>query len=284
MASSEVDTQDLSRREREAMDIVYRLGRATALEIRAQMAQPPTDAAVRTTLRILVRKGRLKQEYDGPRFVYFPTLAREAARRSAFRHLLDRKCRVVFTCLWTGGSGLVDETIETVANEARAHGQSVVYGRDYVDLGYKAGYEAVMVLMGKGIVNAFPQDQRANQTASLPLMREVRDYSSFALLVNISAGYPGTKEWVQQVNSRFHLPMVSGCTAVSAPEYFPYLQSGQLRGLLGGMAGAAEYEKLQGEKGQATRGMDAQSLAHVFVALCIVMGNLVQWSKTRRGA
>ena len=85
MASSEVDTQDLSRREREAMDIVYRLGRATALEIRAQMAQPPTDAAVRTTLRILVRKGRLKQEYDGPRFVYFPTLAREAARRSAFR-------------------------------------------------------------------------------------------------------------------------------------------------------------------------------------------------------
>ena len=89
MASSEVDTQDLSRREREAMDIVYRLGRATALEIRAQMAQPPTDAAVRTTLRILVRKGRLKQEYDGPRFVYFPTLAREAARRSAFRHLLD---------------------------------------------------------------------------------------------------------------------------------------------------------------------------------------------------
>jgi len=89
MASSEADTQDLSRREREAMDIVYRLGRATALEIRAQMAQPPTDAAVRTTLRILVRKGRLKHEYDGPRFVYFPTLAREAARRSAFRHLLD---------------------------------------------------------------------------------------------------------------------------------------------------------------------------------------------------
>jgi hypothetical protein len=157
----------------------------------------------------------------------------------------------------------------------------IVYGRDYVDLGYKAGYEAVMVLMGKGIANAFPQDQRANRTSSLPLMREVRDYSSFVLLVNISAGYPGTKEWVQQVNSRFHLPMISACTAVSAPEYDPYLQSGQLKGLLGGMAGAAEYEKLRGEKGSATRGMDAQSLAHVFVALCIVMGNVVQWTKRR---
>ena len=81
--------EGLSRREREVMDIVYRLGRATAAEIRAQMAQPPTDPAVRATLRILVRKGRLRHEYDGPRYVYLPTLAPEAARRSAFRHLLD---------------------------------------------------------------------------------------------------------------------------------------------------------------------------------------------------
>ena len=79
----------LSRREREVMDIVYRLGRATAADVREQMAQPPTDPAVRTTLRILVDKGRLKHEYDGPRYVYFPTVERDAARRTAFRHLLD---------------------------------------------------------------------------------------------------------------------------------------------------------------------------------------------------
>src|SRR5262245_24208960 len=79
----------LSRREREVMDIVYRLGRATAAEIRGQMAKPPTDPAVRTTLRILVRKGRLKHEYGRPRVAFSPTLAPDAARRSAFRHLLD---------------------------------------------------------------------------------------------------------------------------------------------------------------------------------------------------
>lgn len=202
--------------------------------------------------------------------------------KTALRQLFDKNCRIVVTCLWTGGSGLVDQTLESVVAEYRAKGRELVYGRDYVDLGYKAGNEAVMVLMGKGIVNAFPQDQRANATASLPIMRGVRDYSSFALLVNISAGYPGTKEWVQQVNSRFHLPMVSGCTAVSTPEFYPYLQSGQLRGLMGGMAGAAEYERIRGETGSATKGMDAQSLAHVFIALCIVAGNLVHWSK--RGA
>src|SRR5437867_6113555 len=99
-------------------------------------------------------------------------------------------------------------------------------------------------------------------------MQHVRDYTSFPLLVNMSAGYSGTKEWVQQVQARFHLRMVAGVTAVSAPEFYPYLQSHQLLGMLGGMAGAAEYEVARHEKGIATKGMDAQSLGHLFVALC----------------
>lgn len=87
--AADLDPAALSRREREVLHIVYRLGRATAAEVRAEMAHPPTDPAVRTTLRILVDKGRLRHEYDGPRYVYTPTVAPDAARRSAFRHLLD---------------------------------------------------------------------------------------------------------------------------------------------------------------------------------------------------
>ena len=200
--------------------------------------------------------------------------------RTALRQLLDKKCKVVITVLWNGGPGLVDRVVSEVIEKEYP---TLQYGVDYVNLGYKAGNEAVMVLMGQGIANAFPRDYRGNDTRSLPIMQRVRDYGSFPLLVNISAGYPGTKEWVQQVQARFHLPMVAGVTAVSAPEYYPYLQSGQLQGLLGGMAGAAEYEKIRNEKGTATRGMDAQSLAHVFVAICIVMGNVIQWTKRRKG-
>ncbi len=200
--------------------------------------------------------------------------------RTALRQLWNKNCKVVVTVLWDGGPGLVDNVLREVAAE---YGGKKQYGIDYVNLGYKEGREDVMVLMGQGIANAFPRDYRGNEVRTLPIMRGVRDYTSFPLLVSISAGYPGTKEWVQQVQSRFHLPMVSGCTAVSAPEYYPYLQSGQLLGLLGGMAGAAEYEKIRGEKGTATRGMDAQSMAHVFVALMILLGNLVQWSKARGG-
>jgi hypothetical protein len=198
--------------------------------------------------------------------------------KTALRHLLDKHCKVVVTVLWNGGPGLVDRVLRQIVEQEYP---TLKYGVDYVNLGYKAGNEAVMVLMGQGIVNAFPKDYRGDDTRSMPIMQGVRDYSSFPLLVSISAGYPGTKEWVQQVEARFHLPMVAGVTAVSAPEYYPYLQSHQLRGLLGGMAGAAEYEKARKEKGTATRGMDAQSLAHYFVALCILLGNVVQWSKSR---
>jgi hypothetical protein len=200
--------------------------------------------------------------------------------KTAFRHLLGKDCKVVVTVLWNAGPGLVEATL----NEVAAEFPGKAYGVDWVNLGYKAGDDAVMVLMGQGIKNAFPRDYRGKVTADIPIMKNVRDYSSFPLLVNISAGFPGTKEWVQQVQSRFHLPMVSGCTAVSAPEYYPYLQSGQLLGLLGGMAGAAEYEKVRSEKGLATKGMDAQSLAHIFVAFCIVLGNVVQRAKRPEAA
>jgi hypothetical protein len=197
--------------------------------------------------------------------------------RTALRHLFSRHCRVVVTVLWNGGPPLVDQVLREVAAEFPDR----KYGVDWVNLGYKAGNEAVMVLMGQGVANAFPVEYHGRPTRDLPIMQSVRDYSSFPLLISMSAGYPGTKEYVQQVQARFHIPMVAGVTAVSAPEFYPYLQTGQLRGMLGGMAGAAEYEKARGEVGKAMSGMDAQSLAHVFVALCIVLGNLVQWSKAK---
>lgn len=78
----------LSKREKEVLDIVYARGHATAAEVREAMKEPPTDAAVRTTLRILVGKGHLRIEQDGPRYDYWPTVSREAARKSELQHVL----------------------------------------------------------------------------------------------------------------------------------------------------------------------------------------------------
>lgn len=203
----------------------------------------------------------------------------EPMARTTLQHLFRRKCRVVVLCLYQGGARFVDAIVEDVARSRRQ-----VYGVDYVNLGYKSGDEAVMVLMGQSLPNTFPRDHGGRDVRTLPIMEGVRNYSSFALLVSLSTGYPGTREYVQQVQGRFHIPIVAGVTAVTAPSLYPYLQTGQLRGLLGGMAGAAEYEALRYERGMASHGMDAQSLAHVFIGLCIVLGNVAYWEKRRRAA
>ena len=79
----------LSRREREIMDIVYRLGGATARQVRDEMPEPPHPAAVRTLLRILEGKGQLRHVADGAAFRYLPTTPRTVAQRTAMRHLLS---------------------------------------------------------------------------------------------------------------------------------------------------------------------------------------------------
>src|ERR687892_1753081 len=80
---------DLSRRERQIVDILYSQGRATAAEVQAALPDPPSYSAVRAMLRILEEKGHVRHEQDGPRYVYVPTVTRDRAKRSALRHVLQ---------------------------------------------------------------------------------------------------------------------------------------------------------------------------------------------------
>ena len=78
----------LSRRERQAMDVIYALSRATAAEVHERLPDPPSYSSVRSMLSLLEEKGFLCHEQDGPRYVYMPTVPREKARTSALQHLL----------------------------------------------------------------------------------------------------------------------------------------------------------------------------------------------------
>ena len=80
---------DLSRRERQILDVLYKSGRATAAEVREGMPAAPSYSAVRTLLRILEDKGHVRHEQEGARYVYVPTMERERAKRSALRHMLN---------------------------------------------------------------------------------------------------------------------------------------------------------------------------------------------------
>jgi predicted transcriptional regulator len=80
--------RDLSRRERQILDILYERGQATAAEVQAALPEPPSYSAVRALLRILEEKRHVRHQQDGPRYVYLPTVARDNAKRSALRHML----------------------------------------------------------------------------------------------------------------------------------------------------------------------------------------------------
>jgi predicted transcriptional regulator len=82
------EAAQLSRRERQIMDVIYRRGRATAAEVLDGLPDPPSYSAVRAMLRLLEEKGHLRHEQDGPRYVFLPTVNRDRARKSALTHVV----------------------------------------------------------------------------------------------------------------------------------------------------------------------------------------------------
>jgi predicted transcriptional regulator len=124
------EAMKLGRRERQIMDAVYRLGRATAAEVLESLPDPPSYSAVRGMLRLLEDKGHLRHEQDGPRYVYIPTTARDEARRSALAHLLDTffdnsRESAVAALLDLGGARLDDDEyrrLKNVLDQAREPG------------------------------------------------------------------------------------------------------------------------------------------------------------------
>ena len=121
----------LSRREREILDVLHRLGPASAADVRAALDDPPSDSAVRTHLRILEDKGHARHEQDGPRYVYLPVQSREVAGRSALRHLMrtffdGAPDRAVAALLDETSADLSDEDLDrldSLIRRARAQGR-----------------------------------------------------------------------------------------------------------------------------------------------------------------
>ena len=123
--------QQLSRREREIMNIIFARGRATATEVLEAMAEPPSYSAVRATLRVLETKGHLKHQHDGTRYVYLPTVNRERVRLSALDQLLTTffdgsAANVVATLIEREKGKLSEEELDrlqTLIDEARREGR-----------------------------------------------------------------------------------------------------------------------------------------------------------------
>ena len=194
-------------------------------------------------------------------------------------HLFQRGFKVINLTLWEGGTGIVDRTLTEVADR-----YDLTYGEDYVWLGFKPGREQAMLPLSENLHNFFPTDAHGTPLADLPITANINGVDDVAMIFSVSAGYPGTKEWVQQIAGRFDTPMVSICGGVSSPEYYTYYEAGQLVGLVGGLQQMAEYEKLIERPAFATKAMDAQSVGHYTLVVLIIIGNVLYLINKRREA
>ncbi|MEO0109051.1 MAG: hypothetical protein ABIK62_07795 [candidate division WOR-3 bacterium] len=202
---------------------------------------------------------------------------------SMIRHAFARDIKVLVVGLWPNGIGLGQQALTTVAQEFNKQD-----GVDYVFLGYKAGVDAVILGMGENIKAVFPKDGNGRSLDSLPMMASVKKLADIGFIVSLSAGTPGYQDWLLYAQSRYRAKMAAGSTAVQAADAYPYLQTGQLTGLLAGMKGAAEYEFLVNRYGfssarmTAAPAMDPQSLAHIAIIVLVIIGNIGFLADRRR--
>ncbi len=201
----------------------------------------------------------------------------EPAARAALHHLFQKNCKILtVTTIPLGGPAISERVTRDMAKK-----YDKVYGIDYVNLGFKANYVAVLSGMGSSIEGIYPSDNSGTRLADLPMMKDIKDYGDidfiFVVADNAIVDY-----WVSIVNAQYGTPVGASVTAVSAPKYYPLVSSGQLTGLLGGMKGAAEYEILVGQRAEAVKGMSVQSLVHFLIIAMVLLGNIGYFISRRK--
>jgi hypothetical protein len=201
-----------------------------------------------------------------------------------FRQAFGRDLKLIIMGLWPQGPLQANIALEEVLQDKDIAAKHLQYGVDYVNLGFTAGNEVVIDRMGHSFEESYPKDSRGTPLSEIPLMKGVRNYDNVDLIFNLSAGYPGTQEWVQYAVDVFHVKLAAGNTAVQAPAMYPYVQTGQLTGVLGGMKGGAEYETAIGKPGRAVGYMFSQSIAHAIICVFIIIGNLAFFSVRKKKA
>jgi len=186
---------------------------------------------------------------------------------AVLRHCFRKGLKPVILTLYPAAPGLIERAIN-IAATAEGRKRNV----DYVFLGYKSGSQSVILGLGESIRTMFPTDFWNTPLDQIPMMKGHNSYADFPLVINLS-GSSIADYYVRIAATRYRRPMILGSTAVMTADYYPYLSSGQILGLVGGMKGAAEYERLVDFFGDARRGMDAQSLVHVVVVILVLLGN-----------
>lgn len=186
-------------------------------------------------------------------------------------------------------AGIVDkdelvEAWEAAGNELPDDAAGWVFeGRDFAYLGFAPLFHLVILGMTASISAQYQQDAFGNPVAEMPMLREHKSLREIDMALT-SSGSSACTMWIIYGREKIGLPVAFGVTAVMATDYYPYIQSGQIIGQMGGLRGAAEYEVLLKQHGitattdKAFTGMDVQSAAHLLIIFFIILGNIAYFA------
>jgi hypothetical protein len=195
--------------------------------------------------------------------------------RAILTQCFDKNVRVIITALSQFGPPMADDIITDVA-QAKGKQKDV----DYVFLGYKPYPGITILAMGTNYRVPFPADYYGTRLDAIPMMKDIRNFNDVKGVISICAGNAADM-WIQYENAKYGVPLALCVTGVMAADYYPYLQSGQIFGLIPGVKGAAEYEQLVAHPGNAVKGMPYQVTTHILILFFMVLTNIAFISKRR---
>ena len=216
---------------------------------------------------------------------------------AVLQHLFSKGIKVYTVPLWPEGLMMAKYALQEVVDSELFN---ITEHIDYVSLPYKAGGEIIIRGIATDLRSIFTQDVNNILLEQIPMMEGVNKISDFDFVFDLSAGVPGNAEWVQFACDEYNVPLSSGCTSIMVTDAIPYVESGQIRGILAGMPGAAEYEQMvfnylnnletnehmnpdvEVLPGKATSRMSAQSIAHVLMVIFIILGNISYYLLRKR--
>jgi hypothetical protein len=184
------------------------------------------------------------------------------------KHAFSKGLRVFYMSTDPDGAQFNIEVIDKLVPA------NYVYGKNVVNLGYTAGYEAAVAALCKDFPGTWPADYKQQPTRNMEIMNGIKDITSFKMVFQMTGGALGPLLWVRQANIPFKTICATAVSSSMVPSAVPYYQAGQLVALLNGLKGCAEYELLTKLYGKGVAGMAGQSLGHLYIVVIVLVANV----------
>jgi len=201
----------------------------------------------------------------------------EGQCRAVVEHLMRRGQPFV---IWTSNPASPPFYNRIIEETARRHGR--IYGRDWVDFGYKVPGGAMafgVQAMARDFPGYMKSDVRGTPVSRLPALARVRNANDFDLIITI--GYNPIGEFIQFVQAVYGTKVVFGIAAINSTTTYSYIDSKQIVGMLVGARGGAEYEVLVDRAGRGVQIIMAQSFGHLLIVALVVMANIAALAQRR---